>query len=73
MKFSKLLHVASVVAGFAGIVSFAGALLGGSDNVVLGVTKIDVLLCAGILLLIAIWLLLGAMHHMMLEKRGELV
>jgi hypothetical protein len=47
--------------------------LGGSDNLVFGVTKIDALLCAGILVLIAIWLAVGTIHHMMLEKRGEVV
>ena len=73
MKLSKIFHVASVVAGFAGVISFAGAILGGSDNLVLGVTKIDALLCAGILVLIAIWLQVATIHHMMLEKRGEIV
>ena len=73
MKLSKLFHVISVVAGFAGIIVFAGALIGGGDNLVFGITKIDALACAGILLLIATWFLLGAMHHMMLEKNGEIV
>ena len=73
MKPSKLLHVASIIVGFAGVILFAGAILGGSDNVVLGVTKIDALLCAGMLVLIAIWLQLATIHHMMLEKRGEIV
>lgn len=73
MKLSKLMHVASVVVGFAGVVVLVGAVLGGSDNLVFGVTKIDALLCAGILMLIAIWVQLATIHHMMLEKRGEIV
>lgn len=73
MKFSKLIHVGSVIVGFAGVVTFIGALLGGGDNIVAGVTKIDALLCAGILILIATWLQLATIHHMMLEKKGELV
>ena len=73
MKVSKLLHIVSVVVGVVGVVVFAGAILGGSDNLVFGITKIDALLCAGILILIAIWLQLGTIHHMMLEKRGEIV
>jgi hypothetical protein len=59
--------------GLAGVITFAAVLLGGADNRVFGVTKIDALLCAGILILIAIWLQVGTIHHMMLEKRGELV
>lgn len=67
MKPSKLLHVASVIVGFAGVISFASAVVGGSDNLVLGVTKTDALFCAGILVLIAIWLQIATIHHLMLE------
>lgn len=73
MKFSKLMHVGSVVVGFAGVVAFIGAIIGGGDNLVFGITKVDALLCAGILILIAIWLQIATIHHMMLEKRGEIV
>ena len=73
MKLSKLLHVVSVLVGLAGVVAFIATILGGADDIVFGVTKIDALLCAGILFLIAIWGQLGAIHHMMLEKRGEIV
>ena len=73
MKLSKLMHVVSVIVGLAGVVTFVGAILGGADNLVFGVTKIDVLLCAGVLILIAIWLSIGTIHHMMLEKQGEII
>lgn len=73
MKISKMLHVVSVVVGLAGVVTFAATVFGGADDLVFGVTKIDALLCTGVLILIAIWLQLGTMHHMMLEKRGEIV
>ena len=73
MKFSKLLHVTSVIVGFAGIITFASSVFGGSDNLVFGVTKADALACAAILILIATWAQIGAIHHMMLEKRGEIV
>ncbi len=73
MKLSKLLHVASVIIGFSGVITFAAAILDGSDNLVFGVTKIDALLCSAILILIAIWAGIGTIHHMMLEKRGEIV
>lgn len=52
------------------MITFATAILGGADNVVLGVTKADALLCTGILVLIAIWLQIATIHHMLLEKRG---
>lgn len=73
MKFSKLMHVTSVVVGFVGVVAFIGAVVGGSDNQVFGITKLDALACAAILILIAIWTQMATIHHMMLEKRGELV
>lgn len=73
MKFSKLMHVTSVIVGFAGVIVFAGAVLGGSDNLVFGVTKADALACAAILILIATWIQIGTIHHMMLEKKGELI
>ncbi len=73
MKLSKLMHIASVIAGLAGGATFAGAILGGSDNLVFGITKVDALLCSAILILIAIWLAVGTIHHMMLEKQGEVI
>ncbi len=67
------MHVTSVIAGFAGVVAFLGAIIGGTDNLVFGITKVDALLCAGVLILIAIWLQIATIHHMMLEKRGEII
>ena len=73
MKPSQLMHVTSVIVGFAGVITFAVAILGGADNLVFGLTKIDALLCAGVLILVAIWLQIATIHHMMLEKHGEIV
>lgn len=73
MKPSQLMHVASVIVGFAGIIAFAGAILGSADSLVFGIAKVDALLCAGVLVLIAIWLQIATIHHMLLEKRGEIV
>jgi hypothetical protein len=73
MKMSKVLHVASVIVGLVGVITFVGAILGGADNLVFGVTKVDALLCAGVLILIAIWLAIGTIHHMMLEKIREII
>jgi preprotein translocase subunit SecG len=72
MKLSKLLHVGSVIAGLIGVVTFAASIIGGDDNLVFGVTKIDSLLCSAILILMAIWFVLGAIHHTMLEKKERL-
>ncbi len=73
MKLSKLMHIASVIVGLTGIMSFIATILGGADNLVFGINKIDALLCAGILILIAIWLAIGTIHHMMLEKQGRII
>ena len=73
MKISKLMHVVSVIVGFVGAIVFVGTLLGGGDNLVFGITKMDALACVGILILIAIWLLVATIHHMMLEKIQKLV
>ena len=73
MKLSKLLHIVSVVVGFTGVVLFIGAVLGGSDNLVYGITKLDALLCSAILILIAIWIQIATIHHMILEKKGEII
>jgi len=71
MKISKLLHVASVIVGGIGVIAFLGSVIGGGDNAVFGVTKMDALMCSAVLILIAIWAQVGTMHHMMLEKIGE--
>ena len=73
MKLSKLLHAVSVIVGFTGVILFIGAVLGGSDNLVYGITKLDALLCSAILILIAIWIQIATIHHMILEKKGEII
>lgn len=73
MKFSKMMHVGSVVVGFIGVVMFFGALRVGSEGMVYGITKMDALACIAILILIATWLQVATIHHMMLERKGELI
>ncbi len=73
MKISKMLHIVSVIVGVAGIITFLATILGGADDLVFGITKIDALLCTGVLILIATWLQLGTIHHIMLEKNGEII
>jgi len=72
MKLSKLMHIGSVVVGFIGVIVFIIAVFGGS-GFVFGITKVDTLLCAGVLILIAIWVQIATIHHMMLEKTGEVI
>lgn len=73
MKLSKVMHVGCVMVGLIGVISFLAAVFGGADNSVLGVTKTDALLCAGILILIATWLQVATIHHMLLERKGEVI
>lgn len=76
MKLSKLFHVLSVLSGLAGVITFVVigiSALSESSELVFGVTKVDALLCVVVLLLIATWLQIATIHHMMLEKKGEIV
>ncbi len=74
MKLSKVFHVLSVLLGLTGSFMWAVAILAWPAGVVrFGVTRDVMLLCAIISLLTAIWLVISAMHHIMLEKTGEIV
>lgn len=73
MKLSKVIHVSSVIVGFAGVVTFVASVLGRSDYLVFGLTKSDAVVCAGIFILVVIWTQIATIHHMMLEKRGEII
>ena len=73
MKPSKLMHVVSVIVGLSGVIVFVRTLIASTENLVFGITKIGALLCVGILIFIAIWLQIATIHHMMLEKQGEII
>ncbi len=73
MKLSKLMHVSCVIVGFIGVAMFLGALSVGSDGMIYGIAKMDALACVAILILIATWLQIATIHHMMLEKTGEII
>lgn len=73
MKLSKLMHIISVTTGVIGVIVFLATLLGGSDYSVWGVTTVHALLCTSILFLIAIWTQIATIHHMMLEKKKEII
>ncbi len=74
MKLSKVLHVISVFAGLIGVTMSAFAVLVWPADVIwFGLTRDIMLLCSITTLLVAIWLQIATIHHMMLEKRGEIV
>lgn len=72
MKLSKLIHVVSVVAGLIGVAVFLISVFGSADAT-FGITKMDALACSAILILIATWTQVATIHHMMLEKKGEII
>ncbi len=72
MKVSKLLHVINVLVGFAGIVTaLVGAAAG--DGRIIGFTREHFLFCSGLLMLIAIWGAVSTIHHVMIEKTGQVI
>jgi len=74
MKLSKVLHVISVIAGLVGAAMSAFAILVWPAGVVwFGLTRDIMLLCSIATLLVAIWLQLATIHHVLLEKRGEVI
>lgn len=78
MKISKVLHVLSVISGVLGILSFLGLFGGGmmsgfSSMMGYGQGYVSMPMGSIVFILIAIWLQIATMHHMMLEKKGELV
>ena len=66
------MHIGSVIVGVIGVVVFLITVLGSADAT-FGITKADALACSAILILIAIWTQIGTIHHMMLEKKGEII
>ncbi len=74
MKLSKLFHVLSVFLGLTGVIMWAVAILAWPAGVIrFGVTRDVMLLCAIVSLLTAIWLVVSAMHHVVLERTGEVL
>lgn len=74
MKLSKLLHVASIIMGLVGMTMSAFAVLFWPAGVSwFGLTREVMLLCSITSLLAAIWIQIATIHHMMLEKKGEVI
>lgn len=72
MKLSKIIHILDVAVGFAGVATAIAGLVAGS-NLVWGLTREHLFLCSGVLMLIAIWLAVNTVHHVMLENKGQAI
>ena len=70
MKPSKIGHVLNVIVGFAGIITALAGVMAGANDIVFGLTREHLFLCAGLLILVAIWLAINTIHHVMLETKG---
>jgi hypothetical protein len=73
MKLSKAMHVLNVLVGFAGVVTAIVAVTMGANELKWGVTREHILFCSGLLMLMAIWLAINTIHHVMIEKTGEII
>lgn len=73
------MHIASVISGVLGIIGLFGAwgtgMMSGISGMMTGNGQGYMSMPVGsiALILIAIWLQIATIHHMMLEKKGELV
>ncbi len=73
MKFSQGLHVLNVITGLAGVITAIAGLAAGADGLVWGLTREHLFLCAGLLVLFAIWMSVNTIHHVMLEEKGKIL
>lgn len=74
MKLSKCLHIVSVALGIISMAMSAISVLFWSAGVVwFGMTRDVMLMCAITALLAAIWLQVATIHHIMHEKKGEII
>ncbi len=53
------------------ITAFVGAAVG--DGRIRGFTREHFLLCTGLLILGAIWMAVNTVHHVMIERQGEIL
>jgi hypothetical protein len=74
MKLSKCFHVLSVAFGLIGMAMSAVSVLFWPAGVGwFGMTRDVMLMCAITSLLAAIWLQIATIHHIMLERKGEII
>jgi len=80
MKLSKVFHVLSVISGVIGVLAFfsvwGGGMMSGTGYGMMGYGQGYMSMggsSALFFIAVAIWLQLATIHHMMLEKKGEIV
>ena len=73
MKLSKIFHVISALVGLVGVIMFFGAWSASTNGSAFGLSETHLFNDATALILIAIWLQLGTMHHMKLEEKGKII
>ncbi|MBP6942758.1 MAG: hypothetical protein KBB55_01805 [Candidatus Buchananbacteria bacterium] len=73
MKISRVLHVISVMIGFLGVGVLFVAAVAGQAGSVFGFSREHLLFCSIIVFLIAIWLQVATIHHVMIEKDGKVI
>lgn len=73
MKLSQILHVISVMVWFIGIGTLIAAAIAGQNGLVFGFSREHLLFCSIIVFLVAIWLQIATIHHVILETQGKIV
>lgn len=63
----------TILVGFLGIGVLVSAGIAGQSSLVFGFSREHLLFCSIIVFLIAIYLQIATIHHMMLEKTGEII
>ncbi len=63
MEKSKTLTNLSIIIGLLGVLALIGAWVAGAEGTVLGMSQQHLFWDAAVLLLVAIWLKLGAIYH----------
>lgn len=73
MKLSKILHIVSVAVGVIGLGTLVAATIAGNSGLVFGFTREHLLFCSVVVFLIAIWIQIATIHHVMIEKDGDTI
>lgn len=76
MKLSKVLHVLSVIAGLIGMFMWFLLIFAWFTGATWFAATMDLMLMIGCTIfsfLAAIWLQIATVHHMMLERKGEII
>ncbi len=67
------MYVITVLIGFLGIGVLVSAGIAGQNSLVFGFSREHLLFCSIIVFLIAIYLQIATIHHIMLEKEDKII